>query len=241
MTSLRRALLLVVPLVFLQVTDAIADDPPPLPEDWAEEQATKARWGVGARGRYFFIPTAVLNLFMDHSTALNTFSVGAEVVRSKGDLDIVFSLDYSDGSPPDGLYLEQGDDPAVFGQYPDYTEFDGLALLSVDASFIWHANITKQIQFRYGAGLGIGVVLGTIYQTDTMCPPGTTADNLDNENFCTRVPGTRHESDDVPPVLPVVNVLLGFRFKLADQVAINLEGGFRDGFFVGLGTTYVFK
>jgi hypothetical protein len=74
-----------------------------------------------------------------------------------------------------------------------------------------------------------------------MCPVGTTASDLDDENHCTRVPGTRHESDDVPPVLPVVNVLLGLRFMVNDDIGINLEGGFRDGFFLGLGTSYAFK
>jgi hypothetical protein len=197
-------------------------------------------WGIGARLRYVFLPTAVINLFVDHSTPLSAMSFALEAVRRKGDLDVVISLDYTQGSPPDGLYLEQGDDPNQPGQAPDWTEFDGVGLLSLDVSFIWHANLHRMVQFRYGAGVGIGLVTGTIYQTDTVCPPGTTASDLDDENHCARVTGTRAENESVPPVLPVVNVLLGFRFLLADQISINVEGGFRDCFFFGAGANYVF-
>lgn len=201
-------------------------------------QKGQSQFGVGARVRYIFMPTSVLNLFLDHSTPLSSFGVGAEVVRRKGNFDVVFGIEYDGVSPEDGLYLEQGDNPSTPGEYPDYVEFDGLALLGFDASFIWHADIASKVQFRYGGGIGVGLVLGDVKQYDVVCPPGTTVDQLDDESQCAgRV---FDKNADVPPVVPIVNVVLGFRFKVNEQLTVNLDGGFRNVFYFGLGTDYIF-
>jgi hypothetical protein len=202
----------------------------------------QSKMGVGARLRYVFMPTAVLDLFLDHSTSMSSVGVGAEIVRRKGNFDIVFGFEYENIEPANGLYLEKGDDPGancgLTGECPDYVVFNDFALLGFDASFIWHVDIVPKLQFRYGAGIGVGLVLGEVLQYDTLCPPGTTPGDLDNPGHCGQL-GT-YEEADVPPVVPIVNVLLGFRLKLADALSINLEGGFRDVFFRGAGTEYFF-
>src|SRR5262245_42999240 len=43
------------------------------------KKSNKRRWGVGARLRYVFVPEAMLNLFLAHSTAMNSVGFGAEV------------------------------------------------------------------------------------------------------------------------------------------------------------------
>ncbi len=204
------------------------------------KQTEKRRWGVGARLRYVFIPQAVLNLFLDHSTSMNSIGFGVEVVGRKGDFDIVFGLEYDGASPENGLYQEKGENPSIPGEYPDFTEFDGLGMIGLDASFIWHAKMSDKVQLRYGAGIGLGIVTGTIYQTDTVCPPGTTVDDLDDSSQCAPLAGSRAESDDVPPIVPIINVQLGARFMLSENISFNVETGFRDVFYLGLGTDYIF-
>jgi hypothetical protein len=208
-----------------------------------EAQAPKkSELAVGARARMVFMPEAVLNLFLDHSTSMMSFGIGGEVVRRKGDFDIVFGLEYDSIGPESGLYLESGDVPdqncVVNGQCPDYVTFDNFAVLGFDVSFIWHARLAgDRVMLRYGAGIGVGLVLGEIYTTDTSCPAGTTVDDLDDPNHCPQM-GSRMAEDDVPPVVPIVNVLLGARIKLIDKLTLNIEGGFRDVFFVGAGLDY---
>lgn len=226
-----------------QSEDEEAVGEPDVPTVVANPNATKL--GVGARVRYVFMPQAVLNLFLDHSTSMNSVGFGLEVVRRKGDFDIAFGLEYDSIAPENGLYLESGDDPGancrVTTECPDKTEFENFALLGLDATFLWHSKISDTVQFRYGAGIGVGLVLGSLYQTDTACPAGTTVDDLDDPNQCPVAPGAaRVKSDDVPPVVPIVNVQLGARIKLAPQLTINIETGFRNMFFLGLGTDYVF-
>jgi hypothetical protein len=201
------------------------------------EEGPAAQLGVGPRIRFVFMPTGLLNLFLDESTPMKNVGFGAEIVRRKDDFDIVVGVEYENISPEDGLYLEKGDTPGQPGENPDLTEFDGFALLGVDATFIWNKPLTEFIAFRYGAGFGIGVVLGDIIQTDTEC----TSSDLD-----TCVPTTdpdkqiRETNEDIPPVVPIVNLLVGARINAADKVSINVDAGFRNMFYIGITADYFF-
>lgn len=204
----------------------------------ATEEADKPRWGVGARLRYISVPNWLLGLFLDHATQLSSYSIGGEIVRRKGDLDIAVSIDWTDANADAGLFLEKGDNPANPATAPDYTTFEDFGMISADVSFIWHANLHERFQLRYGGGIGVGIMTGKINQEATVCPAGTTASQLDDPNHCTRT-GMVEEAD-VPPALPVVNVLLGGRVKIMDQLTLNIEGGFRNAFFFGAGLGYFF-
>jgi hypothetical protein len=202
--------------------------------------------GVGARFRVVSVPKWLLNLFLDHSTGMTSVGVGGEfILHRRTDFDVVFGLEYENISPANGLYQEKGDDPNVPGQYPDFTEFDSFAFLSVDASFVWHTKLSKIVDLRYGAGIGLGLVLGDIYSTDTDCGRGpkaghVTLSDLDSASTCPIIPGATREKKDVPPVVPVVNLLVGTRIKATDNIVINVELGFRNMFFAGLGVEYIF-
>jgi hypothetical protein len=214
------------------------------------KQSNKRKWGVGARLRYVFVPQAMLNLFLEHSTSMNSVGFGAEVVGRKGESDIVFGIEYDGASPENGLYQDKGDDPGLCtsdaGKCPDYTRFDGLGMIGLDASFIWHANLSSKVQLRYGGGLGIGIVTGAIYQTKMRCQPGTTVSDLDDPNACgdptvgANQVEPEKKSDDVPPVVPIINALIGARFLISDNLAVNVETGFRDLFYLGMGADWIF-
>ncbi len=198
------------------------------------------RWGIAARSYFVFVPEALFNLFVDHSTPMQSVSFAGSVIRRKGNFDIQLTLEYGRFAPDDGLWQEKDEDPSMVGMYPDYNRFGDLGMISVDASFIWHVNLTDFMQFRYGAGIGVGVKLGDATETDTMCDSTTTVDDLDDPNRCTEIPTSR-ETIDIPPVLPVINLLLGLRFKLVDELSLNIETGFRfPAFFVGGSVGYFF-
>jgi hypothetical protein len=206
----------------------------------------KRRWGVGARFRYVFLPAGVLELFLDHATSLSSVGFGAEVVGRKGNFDLVFGIEYDSASPEDGLYQDKGDDPGDCGTNadtcPDFTHFDGLGMIALDANFIWHTKLADKIDLRYGGGLGIGIVTGAIYQTKRFCPANVETGDLDDPNSCpTTLPGeSEKKSDDVPPVVPIVSLLLGVKFQVTENIGINVETGFRDVFFLGAGTDWIF-
>src|SRR5215470_2410587 len=205
-----------------------ATPPPPdktkinVEEPEAPPPEPPAKIGVGGRFRYIFLPKSVLELFLGHATAMNSFSLGAEVIRRKGNLDITFGLEYANISPSDGLYLEKNKDPSQASDYPDFVHFDNFGMISVDGTFIWHTDFTNWLSFRYGAGIGIGFLLGEIQKQKAQCSSTTTVDQLDDPNACPVPQGTTVRNADKPPVVPIINLLLGLRFKLHDEISLNI-------------------
>jgi len=197
--------------------------------------------GVGVRARFIFLPSAILNLFLDHSTSLASYALGASFIRRKGNFDIEFAVEYDKLSLTNGYYLPKGDNPGVQGQYPDFIKFDNFGMISADATFIWHTNIVPTVQFRYGAGIGIGFLLGDLKSQKSMCSANTQTDDLDDPNTpqCTLIPGSEFNRSK-PPVVPIVHLLVGIRFKLIDQISLNVEFGIRDIPFVGANVGYFF-
>jgi hypothetical protein len=214
---------------------------PAAPEEPTTPKEPPVQWGIGARFRLVFMPQFILQGFFAHATPMRSVGFGAEAIRRKGHFDIVISGEYDDVSPADGLYEEKGQTPNTESQFPDYVKFDHFSLLSFDVSFIWHVDLADFIQFRVGAGLGLGAVLGHFTQTDARCDTATTNDDLDDPmtSHCVPVPGSS-KIGDKPPIVPVVNSLIGLRFKIGDDLSANVEVGFRDVFFTGIGLGYFF-
>ena len=52
--------------------------------------------------------------------------------------------------------------------------------------------------------------------------------------------GYREKNGDVPPVIPVVNLILSARVIVKDQFGITINGGFNTGFYFGGALTYFF-
>lgn len=52
--------------------------------------------------------------------------------------------------------------------------------------------------------------------------------------------GSRVKNGDVPPVIPVVNLILSTRFIIKDTFAIDIRGGFNTGFYFGSSLGYFF-
>lgn len=207
------------------------------------EQSSQAkpevRWGVGLRLRYVVIPRFLLEQFWQEVKSSSTNpGFGVDVVRRRGDFELSFGFEYESLSGEDGFWLEKGDDAVSPGQTPDFVEFNDFAWLTLDASFIFHKQLTDMLALRYGGGFGLGLVLGDVRQTDAVC----SARNINDPGVCMIDPNAQQVNDpaDTPPVFPVVNLTLGAQFRPVDQILINFEVGLRTAFYAGTGIQYLF-
>src|SRR5262249_32260059 len=114
-----------------------------------------------------------------------------------------------------------------------------------------------------GAGLGVGIVFGDVLTTNNS--GACNRQNVSNFNQChplgvdpskpiepqlkatesnpgidTAASPKRHVSGDKPPAMAVVNIMAAARFKLPQHFSLDVEIGFRDAMFVGVGTHYQF-
>ena len=197
-----------------------------------------AEYGIGVRGFLMITPKFLLEAFFEEvpSGGLNP-GFALEFVRRKGEFELAVGLGYNPLSTDDGPYLEKGDDPAIPGQTPDFTEFDGFGWITADVLFMWHKPLHEKVSLRYGAGIGLGIMVGNILQTDTTCTNSNTAS-------CTPImqgqAGEFRAESDTPPVFPVVNLVGGIQFKPIPKLAINVETGLRTTLFVGTKVAYFF-
>jgi hypothetical protein len=216
---------------------------------------------LGARVRGIFVTHAMLSPYLadNTGTSMTSYSLGIEYIFRKENYDIVTSLDFSVIDLPDGNWLGSGHDPSLDDHY---LQFRGVNFISADVAFIGYHKFAPWFELRYGGGLGLGLVTGDIYSTNnssacnhanaadpTQCYPVGVGPLPANEKAleATATGGTdtavtphRHSSSDKPPVMGVVNLLVGFRFYPIKHMAITVEIGFRDAIFTGLGLHYLF-
>ncbi len=186
----------------------------------------KSMLGVGVRLRQIVIPESLIELFVEDAPGGGSHTgYGIEFIRMKGNLAISLGVEYEGISTENGIYIERGHSIPQDGV--DYVEFEDFKWVGVDASFVWHQPlISDKFFLRYGAGLGLGVIMGKMIQTDYNCANG-------NTDSCVETPGGIVEDDNVPPVLPIINVILGVQLRPFDNLAITFEGGIRTAPFFG--------
>jgi hypothetical protein len=217
---------------------------------------------LGVRVRGLFVTPAMMAPFLKASTGMYSASFGFEYIYRYPTFDVVTSLDMSFVNPADGNYLSNvGDHPPDLDTH--YVQFRNLSFLSADVSIIGHHAFTNWFELRYGAGLGLGVVFGQVLLTNNGSPGCATAPGDTTQCYPVGIPlnqpGTeaalkatetgaldtaqtphRHVSTDVPPVMGVLNILVGFNFRVHRHVMVQAEVGFRDAIFAGAGAHYIF-
>lgn len=194
----------------------------------------KTAWGLGAKVRRWYVPEPLQKLFIeDGPGAAHDDGAGLDFARRNGNVEIAFGFgaDRLDGR--DGYYLEKGADPTVPGKV-DFVTFDNLQLWSVEVTVVNHYKIHKLLELRFGAGLGIGLVRGEMRKTDALC----TSDRLAQD--CAIDPAAMEvdQPADLPPVLPVVNVLVGLQFVPFDFLHLHVDAGLHSVPYVGGGATF---
>jgi hypothetical protein len=224
-------------------------------------RAPNVSYGVAGRIRWVSVPAWLLNLFTKKNVPLSSYAVGAEFFRRKGEFEFIGALSYQNMSPSDGNWLGRGHDASID---TDYVQFKGLGIIAADVSFVWHSFINDWFGMHYGAGLGLGIVTGQMLRTsngncteanagnvDACHPIGATcANGVCNDASLAALPGPtdsattprRFVDGNVPPAVPIVNVVVGVDFRLPHVRGweAKLEGGFYDAFFLGGAAGYTF-
>lgn len=117
---------------------------------------------IGARWRMQVVPKFIQNAFgSEGGRTVASQGVGAEASTRRDDFEMVFSLWWAEYHLEDTLYKGRGEDD---------TELEvinsGLSVLYGTADFLWSAPVSTTFAFNYGAGLGVGVVLGELTRTE---------------------------------------------------------------------------
>jgi hypothetical protein len=180
------------------------------------------------------VPQGLIEIFVKQAPAgASNVGFGLEVARRKGQFEVQLGLEYEKISIDKGIWIENGD--TIPADEVDYVEFDNFGWVTAELSFLYHTEIIPQLSVRYGGGAGIGVLTGDILRTDYRC---TTA-ALDT---CAESPRAvnRNTPYDLPPVMLVVNAIVGVQIRPTDEIFINVEGGLRTVPFFGTTAGYYF-
>lgn len=212
-------------------------------------------YGVGANYQFLIMPQFFLRAFLraarSSSHNLYRHAFGAHFVRRKASLDIIVRLMW-------GRFMTKDDDGNWLGRGHDwdeldYTEFHNLDFLWADVTFIYHWKITKGLFFGLGGGIGLGVVFGKVFTTESYIngDPATPCDQSNYSNCSVCHPAgasctssrcdrssiqsnpNREKSKDVPPVLPALNGVLSLRYDIWRHTSVRLTTGiFLPGFYM---------
>jgi hypothetical protein len=212
----------------------------------------KVEWGIGVRARSVRAPKGLLELFVERAPGgVSNIGLGVDLVRRRGNLELQLGFEYERIEPKEGVWIQRDTNVAVdevdYILSPKHNNNKSLGWITAEFTFINHASITKNFAIRFGGGLGIGVVTGSLGRYDVFCSGAT---NANPEPGC--VPpefgGTASHSSgspqivqyNLPPVFPVVNAILGVQIRPLDKMTINLEGGLRTFPFFGVSGGYFF-
>ncbi len=210
------------------------DSSSPSPSSAATVVAEKTNIGVGFRLRNVRVPQSLIEVFVQRVPAgASNVGFGLEIARRKGMFEVQLGLEYEKISIENGIWIENGD--TLPADEPDYVEFDGFGWVTAELSFLYHTEIIPQLSVRYGGGAGIGVLTGDILRTDFRCATAS----LDS---CAESPTATNRKTpyDLPPVMLVVNAIVGLQIKPTDEIFINVEGGLRTVPFFGTTAGYYF-
>jgi len=247
-------------------TEAPATDPKIDPNTGAvltgNEKPDEIEYGVGVRLRNVLVPKGLLELFLAKAGGgASNVGIGGEIIRRHGNTELQLGFEYEKISVGSGVWIQSN--KPVPANEADYVlgskDGSNLGWFTLEFTFVNHAVINKWVSFRYGGGAGIGIMTGNLKHYNVVC--SATATNSNPDPGCIPMgrtdligpsgqPGQGTDSDghnfqqpvnySLPPVFPVVNAIIGFQFKPAEHVTINLEGGIRTIPFFGISGAYFF-
>jgi len=194
----------------------------------------KTNIGLGIRLRSVRIPKGMLEWFIESVPGgVSNVGLGAELSRRKGDFEVQFGLEYEHLTVTPGIWVEK--DKPLPGASADSVRDDGFGWVTAELSFMYHTPIVPQLAVRYGGGAGIGILMGDVRRTDQVCPTSST------DSCNTDAAGENQDTPyDLPPVMLVVNAIIGVQIRPTNEIFINVEGGLRTVPFFGMTGGYYF-
>lgn len=238
-------------------------------EEWdikdVDEREGKTYLFVGLRYRGNLIPKFMLNMFVDEGATVYSNTIGMELDIRKDGFSLIPALSYTELGTGDILFKEKGS-KEIAGNYNLVNS--SLKVIYATADLLWSTKISKNVEFEYGAGFGLGVVFGDLVtnwvQYDTSANAPLRNDAGQGFSKCTAVgpPSSGcnkadHQNSDVdkvdnyvepswfsggsrPALFPWIAVpQIGLRFKPIKQFVGRLGIGFSlTGFWFGLSGQY---
>jgi len=214
--------------------------------DAAAASGTAPTWWVGPYVQGVLVPSFMLKLFLDASPSVFNPAFGATVThRNAEGFSWILGFGYT-GYGFDGPFQISGD-PVVDTEYVD----SSLGLLHVRGQLMWSANLSETLDFEYGVGIDLGVVLGKMMRSEAwqdaggafhpcagpgnppvfsgavpFCEPPTnplaTTNAYDEEGAHYNV-----EEERVPPIAGSIMLpALALRYTPIPKLAIKLEAAF---------------
>ncbi len=196
----------------------------------------KTNVGVGLRLRNVRVPEGMLEWFVeDVPGGVSEIGFGAELLRRKGDFEVQFGLEYEKLTVKSGYWLEKDKSIPADAGAVDYVRDDGFSWVTAELTFMYHTPVIPQLAVRYGGGAGLGILMGSVNRTDQICTTGS-------YDQCVEDPQAENRDApyDLPPVMLVVNAILGVQIRPTNEIFINIEGGIRTIPFFGMTAGYYF-
>lgn len=220
-----------------------------------EPAGTPVDYGVGIRLRNVRVPKSILELFVERAAGgASNVGYGVELTRRRGTVELQIGLEFDRITLEEGVWIEKGK-PVPTNQ-ADYVLSskhapgeEQLGWFTIDFTFVNHAVINKHLAFRYGGGLGLGIITGSLWHYNVNChqfssnaapEPGCRPDVFADGKPALGQADGAPEKYELPPVFPVVNAIVGLQIKPADKLVINVEGGIRTLPFFGATVGYFF-
>ena len=200
------------------------------------DDARAVSYGVGVRFRGLFVPKSMFERFVEIApSGISKPEIGIEVVRRRTTFEAVIGLAWANISPDDGIWVDDFDDP---DDNPSLIEFEDFAWIALDVNAIWKRPVSLTASVRYGLGIGLGFMMGDILETDYVC----SGDRYDLTACSQSADATAIRKPlDVPPVVPLVNAILGFQYAPSNQFAINIDTGIHTTLFIGISLDVFFQ
>jgi len=210
------------------------------PEDTAMSEtlptvdASADQWFVGAQWRQLIIPAFVQQVFLDEAPTVfqPTFQIVA-TKRNSENFSLVFGLGYASYAF-DGLYRAKGD-PVEDTEWLE----SNLGLLHGTVSALWATKLNDMLDFEYGIGGEIGVVLGELRRTEATRSSGSwracDGPGLPDFTYCGAGPVAYDEKGEhynvvekrIPPVFLLPTLFqAGLRITPTPEVAIKIEAAY---------------
>lgn len=240
-----------VDLVPLQLQEA------PAPAPAASQTVAKDRtmlMEANFRFRYLSVPDSVMDIWFFDSDdegansfdrpGVRMYAVGVEYVLKPRPSNWIFYYEFI-GSLIEEGYWDDVEEPAEHDD-GDWVNPERLGLHVVGANYAHEIEVTDSskdvwLSMLFGAGLGVGVVVGEL---ETWNPGG----NEGIENDCLRQSPAYQRKDEcpadtpkrIPGLLPIVDLTGSFRVNFADRANVRLDAGIHDMFYLGMAAGGVF-
>jgi hypothetical protein len=137
---------------------------------------------IGLRYGLTIIPKFMLNIFVSEGATVTSNTIGAEIDIRKDGFSLIPSISYAEyGKDENVLFLQKNADPNVTGNW-SYVN-SSLKALYLGADLLWSAKISKNVDFEYGAGFGLGIIFGDLVTNWVSTDPNGSLKSSDGRSF----------------------------------------------------------